>query len=295
MLDLTYVRANLSGVEAKLRSRGAETAALARQLRRHRQHPPRRHHAPRNPARPSATSSPRRFSSSAGPAPTPLRPPTAPATSNSNPSLSTEAAAQADTQLRTLLEALPNLPHDSVPAGTSEHDNVVTQTWGQPTTFDFPAKPHWELGEALGILDFERAAKISGSRFAVHFGQGAQLERALANFMLDLHTREHGYTEVQPPTMVNSKSLFGTGQLPKFAEDLFHCDDRGPYEGVPQPTTTGSSPPPKSPSPTSSATKFSTTPTSPSPSAPTPPASGQRPAHTARTSADSSASTSSKK
>jgi seryl-tRNA synthetase len=86
------------------------------------------------------------------------------------------------------------------------------------------------LGESLGILDFERAAKISGSRFTIHFGQGARLERALANFMLDLHTRQHGYTEVQPPAMVNSRSLFGTGQLPKFAEDLFHCDDRGAYE-----------------------------------------------------------------
>src|SRR6202044_1733851 len=96
--------------------------------------------------------------------------------------------------------------------------------------FPFPALPHWEIGERLGILDFERAAKISGSRFVIHFGQGARLERALANFMLDLHTREHGYTEVLPPYMVSSKSLFGTGQLPKFAEDLFHCDDKGSYE-----------------------------------------------------------------
>jgi seryl-tRNA synthetase len=139
------------------------------------------------------------------------------------------AAAAADLRLRELLEAIPNLPHDSVPAGTSEHDNVCVKTWGEPTSFDFPAKPHWELGEALGILDFERAAKISGARFVVHFGSGARLERALANFMLDLHTRTHGYAEVLPPTMVNSRSLFGTGQLPKFAEDLFHCDDKGPY------------------------------------------------------------------
>ena len=131
---------------------------------------------------------------------------------------------------REILESLPNLPQDSVPIGKSEHDNVVVKTWGAPPTFDFPAKPHWEIGEALGILDFERAAKISGSRFVVHFGQGARLERALANFMLDLHTGQHGYTEVMPPNMVNSKSLFGTGQLPKFAEDLFHCDDKGSYE-----------------------------------------------------------------
>ncbi len=139
------------------------------------------------------------------------------------------AAAAADLKLRELLEAVPNLPHDSVPAGTSEHDNVCTKTWGEIHPFAFPAKPHWEIGEALGILDFERAAKISGARFVLQFGSGAKLERALANFMLDLHTREHGYAEVLPPSLVNSRSLFGTGQLPKFAEDLFHCDDKGPY------------------------------------------------------------------
>jgi seryl-tRNA synthetase len=138
-------------------------------------------------------------------------------------------ATAADLKLRALLEALPNLPHDDVPAGASEHDNVCQKTWGEPTTFDFPAKPHWEIGEDLGILDFERAAKISGARFVLQFGSGAKLERALANFMLDLHTREHGYAEVLPPSLVNSRSLFGTGQLPKFAEDLFHCDDKGPY------------------------------------------------------------------
>jgi seryl-tRNA synthetase len=142
--------------------------------------------------------------------------------------LEAEATA-ADLRLRELLEAVPNLPNDSVPTGTSERDNVCEKTWGEPTTFPFPAKPHWELGESLGILDFERAAKISGARFVVQFGSGARLERALANFMLDLHTRHHGYAEVLPPTMVNSRSLFGTGQLPKFADDLFHCDDKGPY------------------------------------------------------------------
>ena len=139
-------------------------------------------------------------------------------------------AAAADERLRELMQTLPNLPQDSVPAGKSEQDNREEKVWGKKPEFDFPAKPHWELGEALGILDFNRAAKISGSRFVVHFGQGARLERALANFMLDLHTSEHGYTEVLPPYMVNSKSLFGTGQLPKFAEDLFHCDDKGPYQ-----------------------------------------------------------------
>jgi seryl-tRNA synthetase len=139
------------------------------------------------------------------------------------------SAATADGKLRELMESLPNLPHESVPAGKSEHDNVCTKSWGEIPEFAFEPKPHWEIGEALGILDFERAAKISGSRFVVQFGAGARLERALANFMLDLHTREHGYAEVLPPYMVNSKSLFGTGQLPKFAEDLFHCDDKGAY------------------------------------------------------------------
>jgi seryl-tRNA synthetase len=136
-------------------------------------------------------------------------------------------ASDADLQLRELLESLPNLPQDSVPLGASEHDNVCVKTWGTPAAFSFSAKDHIELGESLGILDFERAAKISGARFVLHFGAGARLERALANFMLDLHTREHGYVEVLPPYMVNSKSLYGTGQLPKFAEDLFHADDKG--------------------------------------------------------------------
>lgn len=140
-------------------------------------------------------------------------------------------ATAADERLREMLQVLPNLPQDDVPLGKSEHDNRIEKTWGEQPAFDFPAKPHWELGEALGILDFNRAAKISGSRFVVHFGQGARLERALANFMLDLHTREHGYTEVLPPYMVNSRSLFSTGNLPKFGGDLFHCDDNGPYTG----------------------------------------------------------------
>jgi seryl-tRNA synthetase len=112
-----------------------------------------------------------------------------------------------------------------VPSGLSENDNVTVKTWGDQKKFDFEPKPHWELGESLGILDLERAAKLSGARFAVYMGAGARLERALISFMLDLHTEKHGYTEVLPPFMVNSKSLFGTGQLPKFAEDLFRCSD----------------------------------------------------------------------
>ena len=140
-------------------------------------------------------------------------------------------AMTTDERLREIMQTLPNLPQNSVPVGKDEHGNREEKVWGEQPKFDFTPKPHWELGEALGILDFNRAAKISGARFVVHFGQGARLERALANFMLDLHTREHGYTEVLPPSLVNSKSLFGTGQLPtKFAEDLFHCDDKGPYQ-----------------------------------------------------------------
>ena len=131
------------------------------------------------------------------------------------------SASAVDEQLRGILASIPNLPHASVPAGTSEHDNVEQKQWGTKPHFEFTPRPHWELGEALGILDFERAAKLAGARFAVYWDQGARLERALANFMLDIHTRQHGYREVLPPVMVNSRSLFGTGQLPKFADDLF--------------------------------------------------------------------------
>jgi seryl-tRNA synthetase len=134
-----------------------------------------------------------------------------------------KGAEIAEREMQELLASIPNLPHDSVPAGTSEHDNVEQKQWGAKPHFDFTPRPHWELGEALGILDLERAAKLSGARFAVYWDQGARLERALANFMLDIHTREHGYREVLPPVMVNSRSLFGTGQLPKFADDLFRC------------------------------------------------------------------------
>ena len=130
-------------------------------------------------------------------------------------------AADADARLREILTALPNLPHASVPVGMNEQANVEARRWGSPRTFDFVPKPHWEIGEQLGVLDLERAAKLSGARFAVYWALGARLERAIANFMLDLHTREHGYTEVLPPYMVNSESMYGTGQLPKFAQDLF--------------------------------------------------------------------------
>ena len=130
-------------------------------------------------------------------------------------------AEEADARLRDILTGIPNLPDASVPVGHSADDNVEVRRWGAPPQFDFTPKPHWELGEALGILDLERAAKITGARFAVYWDLGARLERALMNFMLDLHTREHGYTEVLPPFMVNADSLYGTGNLPKFEADLF--------------------------------------------------------------------------
>jgi seryl-tRNA synthetase len=135
--------------------------------------------------------------------------------------------AQAEGQdfwVREFLLNLPNLPHASVPIGASSDDNPVVKTWGQAPEFDFPPKAHWDLGEHLGILDFERAAKITGARFALLKGAGALLERALINFMLDLHTKKHGYTEVLPPFMANEDSLRGTGQLPKFKEDLFKLE-----------------------------------------------------------------------
>jgi len=133
-----------------------------------------------------------------------------------------EAAAQEyDARLSEVLVGIPNMPHESVPVGKGAEDNVEVRRWGSPPKFDFAPKPHWELGEQLGILDQERAVKLSGARFAVYWDAGARLERALANFMLDVHTREHGYTEVLPPYLVNSESMYGTGQLPKFASDLF--------------------------------------------------------------------------
>src|ERR1700719_1792481 len=134
---------------------------------------------------------------------------------------SEKKAAEQEARLHEILISLPNLPHASVPVGKGAEDNVEVRRWGTPPQFDFKPKPHWELGEELGVLDLERAAKLSGARFAVYWALGARLERALANFMLDLHTGSHGYTEVLPPYMVNSDSMYGTGQLPKFEQDLF--------------------------------------------------------------------------
>ena len=143
-----------------------------------------------------------------------------------------ERIAEGESALRIIEENLndlalriPNLPHATVPAGRSAEQNVEVRRWGAPPALTVPAKPHWDIGEALGILDFDRAAKIAGARFAVLTGAGARLERALINFMLDLHTTEHGYREVMPPLMVNRAAMTGTGQLPKFEEDLFRLRD----------------------------------------------------------------------
>ena len=228
MLDLAYVRANLPFVEERLRSRGMDPFAVLGDFasvdlrRREAITRVERLQADRNRLT-GEIAALRKTGADAGTLTEQTR-----ALKSELEALQGEAAL-AEERLRTMMQAVPNLPQRDVPEGRSEHDNRVEKVWGELPHFDFAARPHWEIGERLGILDFERAAKISGSRFVVQIGQGARLERALANFMLDLHTREHGYTEVLPPAMVNAKSLFGTGQLPKFAEDLFHCDDKGAY------------------------------------------------------------------
>ncbi len=228
MIDLAFVRANLPVVEEKLRARGMDPAvalgdfAAIDRERRDAITQVETLKARRN----KLTEEIARLRKSGA---------DASAQTDETRSLKTEVdalegrATAADERLQAILQTIPNLPQDEVPVGADEHANREEKVWGTKPSFDFTPKPHWEIGEALNILDFNRAAKISGSRFVVHYGAGARLERALANFMLDLHTREHGYTEVLPPYMVNSRSLFGTGQLPKFAEDLFHCDDKGPY------------------------------------------------------------------
>jgi len=136
-----------------------------------------------------------------------------------------EQVESADSTFKEMLAGIPNVPHESVPVGKSAEDNVEVRRFGQPTQMDFEPKAHWDLGPELGILDFDRAAKITGARFAVYMGLGARLERALINFMLDVHTEQHGYTEVLPPFIVNSASLYGTGNLPKFGADLFKLEN----------------------------------------------------------------------
>jgi seryl-tRNA synthetase len=135
-----------------------------------------------------------------------------------------ERITELDERLRDFMLTIPNIPHASVPIGKGPADNIEVRRWGAPPAFDFAPRPHWEIGESAGILDFESAVKIAGARFAVYKGAGARLERALANFFLDVHTREHGYAEILPPFVVNTASLTGVGQLPKFAADMFHLE-----------------------------------------------------------------------
>jgi seryl-tRNA synthetase len=224
MLDLGFVRNNLELVEAKLRARSADPAALLGDFRALDQ-------SRREAITLSEQLKARRNELSQQVGALKKAGQDASAVMDETRALKDQldelgaTAESLDSQLRQLLARIPNLTRDEVPTGKSEADNVVLKTWGQKPGFDFEPKPHWELGESLGILDFDRAAKLSGARFVVYMGAGARLERALISFMLDLHTEKHGYTEVLPPFMVNSKSLFGTGQLPKFAEDLFRCSD----------------------------------------------------------------------
>jgi len=135
-----------------------------------------------------------------------------------------ERISELDEKLRQFMLTIPNIPHSSVPVGKSSEDNVEVRRWGAPPKFDFTPRPHWEVGESAGILDFDSAVKMAGARFAVYKGLGARLERAIANFFLDIHTREHGYTEILPPFIVNSAALTGVGQLPKFAAEMFHLE-----------------------------------------------------------------------
>jgi seryl-tRNA synthetase len=226
MLDLNFVRANLEIVEAKLRARGMDPEILLGNFRRlDQERRSRITQAETLQAQRNKLSQEVARSRKAGADASQI---TAVMDQTRELKQETEAlersAAEAEEAMRALLATIPNLTQDSVPAGKSEADNVEVMRWGQQPEFDFAPKPHWELGESLGILDLQRAAKISGARFAVYWGLGARLERALASFMLDVHTREHGYLEVLPPFLVNSESLFGTGQLPKFAEDLFKTE-----------------------------------------------------------------------
>jgi seryl-tRNA synthetase len=224
MLDLAFVRANLELVEGKLRDRGQDPAVLLGDFRALDQNRRERiTEAEQLKARRNKLSEEVARLKKSGQDATAVMEETRALKSQIEEFAA--AAEEADRNLSAILVNVPNLPLADVPIGKSEHDNVEIKRWGEVRQFDFATKPHWEIGEQLGILDLERAAKVSGARFAVYWREGAKLERALINLMLDVHTREHGYTEVLPPFMVNSKSLFGTGQLPKFAEDLFRCED----------------------------------------------------------------------
>jgi seryl-tRNA synthetase len=220
MLDLNFVRDNLPVVEEKLRQRGMDPAAVLKDFsevdtqRRHAISAAETMKAQRNKASEEIAKAKKagQDASAAMAQTKELR---------EQIQALEKRATDLDARLRDILSGIPNLPHASVPVGHSAEENVEVRRWGSPPKLDFAPKPHWELGEQLGVLDLERAAKLTGARFAVYWDLGAKLERALANFMLDLHTREHGYTEVLPPYLVNSESMYGTGQLPKFAADLF--------------------------------------------------------------------------
>jgi seryl-tRNA synthetase len=224
MLDLNFVRDNLSRVEEMLRQRGADPAAVLKDFH---DVDTRRRHAITE----AETMKARRNKASEDIAKLKKGGQDATAASAETKDLREQIqarekiAADLDARLQEILSGIPNMPHESVPVGHSAEENVEVRRWGTPPKFDFTPKPHWDLGAELGVLDLERAVKLTGARFAVYWDLGAKLERALANFMLDLHTREHGYTEVLPPYLVNSESMYGTGQLPKFAADLFRVPD----------------------------------------------------------------------
>jgi seryl-tRNA synthetase len=220
MLDLNFVRENLPLVEEKLRQRGMDPAAVLKDFREV-------DTQRRQAITEAETSKAQRNKASEEIAKLKKSGQDASAAMAQTKELREKISAlektatDLDGRLRDILVGIPNLPHASVPVGHSADDNVEVRRWGTPPKFDFPPKAHWDLGPQLGILDMERAAKLTGARFAVYWDLGAKLERALMNFMLDLHTREHGYTEVLPPYLVNSESMYGTGQLPKFASDSF--------------------------------------------------------------------------
>jgi seryl-tRNA synthetase len=220
MLDLNFVRENLPQVEEMLRQRGADPAAVLRDFRdvdtqrRQAITEAETMKARRNKASEEINKLKKSGQDAAA---------TIAETKDLREQIQTreKIAADLDARLHDILAGIPNMPHSSVPVGHGAEENVEVRRWGTPPQFDFAPRPHWDLGAELGVLDLERAVKLTGARFAVYWDLGAKLERALANFMLDLHTREHGYTEVLPPYLVNSESMYGTGQLPKFAADLF--------------------------------------------------------------------------
>ena len=220
MLDLNFVRDNLPRVEEMLRQRGADPAAVLKDFRDV-------DTQRRQAITEAETMKARRNKASEDIAKLKKSGQDATAAMAETKELREQIqtrekiAADLDARLQDILAGIPNVPHSSVPVGQGPEENVEVRRWGQAPKFDFTPKPHWEIGEQLGVLDLERAVKLTGARFAVYWDLGAKLERALANFMLDLHTREHGYTEVLPPYLVNSESMYGTGQLPKFAADSF--------------------------------------------------------------------------